>query len=746
METTAYKLHGSDFYIVRKCIEAPAAPPPEPTHHVLVLDCSGSMAGVHAEMRRALSEKLYTLVGEEDVVSVVWFSGRSEHGVIVERAPVPTLKEVQKLQKLFDRWIRPVGLTGFQGPLADVRKVLEGRAGEKVSLFFLSDGFDNQSSRAEIMAEIDALAPKLSAATIVEFGYYADRALLTKMAERFGGSLVFAEDFAGYEPLVEAALGEGGQGGPTVDVACEGALRDVSFALYAQSWRVGTFEVAGGKSTVHEAAMGAEVVAQAVKNAYYETVEELAAAYAVYSAAGFGGLYYLTRTPPKGARFVPEATAAMVSALYAALSIYAARLEPEIIYAILRDLGDVSFIEDYGTLFGKQAHTDFMRAAVDAAFEPGLRLSKGHDRAAVPADDAYTILDLLTLLSTDERCRVLLDHPSFKYSRISRGRDDATEGEQLRFVGLPKPEGYFVDHLTWNEDRANVSILVRRTGTVDLSGRLPFTGKVPEKFDTYVWRNYAIVKDGIRNVSTLVVRVPIAMADTMRVKGCKLEQLSLDGDMATVQITLDRMPVLNRTQVKRAGAKELFAMCASLEELRAKNKVLKAYVTEERRSAAWDERYGKEAADWLRAQGLTEWGGYQPPKTKQSEASDYYMGKLLEVKIKGWSSLPPVKDVISGKAKNAPALWMRAYVQEVEIKKASLGNKFDAWVSAQQKAIQCEVTALIREVAKLKFAVIVSGMGFAEFPDVNAEMRLPIQIAGAPGEAVAVMSEEKIYL
>jgi hypothetical protein len=187
-------------------------------------------------------------------------------------------------------------------------------------------------------------------------------------------------------------------------------------------------------------------------------------------------------------------------------------------------------------------------------------------------------------------------------------------------------------------------------------------------------------------------------------------------------------------------------MCASLEELRAKNKVLKAYVTEERRSAAWDERYGKEAADWLRAQGLTEWGGYQPPKTKQSEASDYYMGKLLEVKIKGWSSLPPVKDVISGKAKNAPALWMRAYVQEVEIKKASLGNKFDAWVSAQQKAIQCEVTALIREVAKLKFAVIVSGMGFAEFPDVNAEMRLPIQIAGAPGEAVAIMSEEKIYL
>lgn len=730
-KTTSYKLHESDLYLVQTCVlpDAAAKPQkPDPIHHILVLDCSGSMTASHPKMRKALSDKLYTLVGEDDVVSIVWFSGKGEHGLVVERAPVPTLREVQKLQKIFERWIRPVGWTGFKGPLIDVHTLLstpvvraDGRA-ERASLFFLTDGMENQWPRAEVFEAVDAIKPLLSGATVVEYGYYADRAMLSKMAERLGGALVFAEDFLAYEPAVESAIRAGCVTGASIEIDAPGAVRDVVFCLHAATERVVTFEAVYGVAKISDSLL---------------------------EASGVGGAFYLTKTPPAGTEVVAPGwpmPSAMTSALYAALGVFAVRLEPDVIYPILKDLGDVSFIEDYGSLFGKQAYSDFLTAATDAAFEPALRASKGIDRSAVPRDDAYTVLDLLTLLSLDERSRVLLDHPSFRYARISRERVDATEGEHLTFRATRRDDGYGVKNLTWNEDRANVSILVQREGVVDLTGRLPFSGVVPNEFPTYVWRNYAIVKDGIRNVSRLAVKVPSATLDAMRAGGCQLEVIGVEGDMVTVVVTLDRMPILNRSQVSRASAGKLFDLCAGLTELRARNKVLKSFVTEERRSETWDERYGKEAADWLRMQGLTEWGGYQPPKTTQVEAKDFYLGKLLEVKIKGWSSLPSVKDVGSGKSKNGPGLFMKSILDEVEQKKAALGKGFDAYVAAEQKAVQGKVTALTREAAKIKFAVIVSGSGFLEFPDVAAEMKLTTQLGGKPVEATAVMSEEKIFL
>ena len=86
---------------------------PEPVHHVLVLDCSGSMYSDLPLIREQLKSKLPTLLGEDDTITLIWFSGRGECGILFE-AVKPTLKDLADINRAIDRWLRPVGLTGFK--------------------------------------------------------------------------------------------------------------------------------------------------------------------------------------------------------------------------------------------------------------------------------------------------------------------------------------------------------------------------------------------------------------------------------------------------------------------------------------------------------------------------------------------------------------------------------------------------------------------------------------------------------
>lgn len=657
-----------------------------------------------------LSAKLCTLVAEDDEVSVIWFSGRGEHGIVVERAKIPTLRDLSVMQKALARWLKPIGLTGFKEPLDDARRIFGGSKGENLSLFFLSDGHDNQWPREEILQEVDLLAPALSSATVVEYGYYADRAMLSKMAERFGGAHVFAEDFVAFEPTVRSAFAAQMDAGPRTLMDAKGAVGDVAFCL--DSGRIRVFDVVGGVVSVPSSALSR-------------------------------GVHFLSK---KSGKNVVEASlwGLTMSALYGALSVFSVRMMPEVILPILRELADVRFIRQYGSLFGKQAYSTFMMEAAKAAFDDAARGLEGFNKNAVPADDAFTVIDLLNLLEASD-CRLLLDHDRFVYDRISRKRVDATEGEQLVFEVLGKAEGYEVRGLTWNEDRANVSVKVRREGVVNLRGRLPFKGLVPERFETFDWRNYAIVADGLRNVDALPVRASSTTISLLLNKGVVLEVLSDNGDTSDVLINVSGLPVLNRAKVARVSAKELFAKKVELECKRAALKVYKTYQEDEERSETWDERYGKEGADWLRAQGLGP-GGYQPPETKQVEATDYYLGKVLKVSIKGWSSLPKVSDVTSGKAKNGPALYMKSVVDTCEAQKKKLGAKFSAWVAATVEVVDIEVKALCKEIAQLKFAIIVGGVWFPEFKSIDERAMLVCKVNGVDTEVEAVMKEEKILL
>jgi len=749
---------------------------PPPTNHIVVIDCSGSMYGELPKIREQLKKKLPKLLGDQDTISIVWFSGRGQFGTLLEAEPVATLADLSAVNQAIDRWLKPVCLTGFKEPLEEAAKLVDRigkkRPGTAFSLFFMSDGCDNQWSRAEILKAIEKAAGGLAATTIVEYGYYADRPLLAAMAEKAGGAHIFAEHFDTYQPAFEAAMQRKIAGVKKVEVNIKGdVIGGFAFAMAGDDLL--TFTVEDGKILVPE------------------SVSEV---------------LYLTPTETSGKMADP------IPALYAAISLFSVRMKPEVVLPLLKATGDVSFIKEFGGCFGKQRYSAFMERAKAAAFDPKGRLTLGFDPSQVPPDDAFTVLQLLEILADDDAC-LLLDHPEFKYNRISRARVDASENlsaeeqekvnklteemgktkdvkkiaslaqeiaaitsskqDALKFVeDKGDGSGYAISNLTYNEEKPNISVLVRKTGTVDISGRVKDGEfpKLPRSFPTFIFRNYAIVKDGLVNVKALPVRVTPATIKKLRdagmsptcahtPKGETLDQSWYTDPSKPVDLVFDltEMPIINRNMVKACSAKALFEKEYALTKARAAQKVLNAVKKERfpRTSEGYEVLYGVDAAAWLKEQGFTDYSGFSP-KQVQAEATDVYMAKELKLAIKGLSAIPSMNEFKKQAAKgklNAGAALMKPIIEKVEgflasdvyVNAANQDKLFEAWIDGEVKAATTEVRKLISEMAKIKFAIIVGQIWFTEFATLD-ENTLDITADGQKLTCTATLREVEVKI
>jgi hypothetical protein len=771
-----------------------------PTNHIAVIDCSGSMSWDLPKIREQLKAKLPKLLKEPDTISIVWFSGRREFGVLLEAEPVATLKDLQDVNKAIDRWLKPVGLTGFKEPLEEipelVDRIAKKRKDSTFSLFFMSDGCDNQWPRPDILKAVEKAGQKVSSATFVEYGYYADRPLLTQMAEKCGGTLIFAQDFDQFAPSFEAVMQKKVTGAPRIEVPISGD--PISGFVYGLvDGDLVTFSVEGGKVQVPKD----------LKEIWYLSPN----AVGTYAGDVTAGAHD-TVTPGNGC-----SGQAALPAAYAGLSLYAQRMKSDVVFALLKATGDVRFIEQFANCFGKQAYSAFTDAAKQAAFDAKLFFTQGYDPNKVPADDAFTVLDLLRVLAGDDDNRILLDSKDFKYSKIGRGRIDssdvltaeeqaeiqklteemgrtkdakkvadltakiaavtANKGPALKFEADKNDDGYPISSLTYNEERPNVSFLVRKTGKVDLSARIKDNAalaKVPPVIDTFIFRNYTVIKDGLVNLDRLPVRLTAGTIRALKEQGMPIEAVvaiegetdvqtrvraakASDGRPVPVVFDLKQLPIINRKMVKEVSAKALFEKEYELTKARAAQKVYNTYKKEHfpRKSEGFTETYGKEAADWLKEQGLTDYSGFNP-KSVQAEAKDFYLGKELTVSLKGFSSLPSVKEARekAAKGKLTPsAALMAPYIQEVEdflasdvyrnsTKKEAL---FEGWLDGQQKTATKKVRELLFEMAQIKFGIIVGQCWFTEFKSLD-ENTLTIDAGGQKLECKVDLREVEIKI
>lgn len=742
---SSYKI--SDRLYLNALTRAPAPRKPLPgTDHFFVIDCSGSMAGDLPAIREAVKTKLYSIMREEDTLSLLWFSGRGECGTVLSYVSAKDLRSMASIATVIDRWLRPVGMTGFVEPLTRVVDQLKAtKTGRARSLFFMSDGMDNQNRRADILDTMAKLSPWLHSTTIVEYGNYADRPMLTALAERAGGVYLHCSDFSTYEPAMYATLSQRTH-----------ASQEVEFALPAPAGADHTFAFFLDEA---EQTLRTYAISDATYSITIRDTDEL--------------LWYLSDTPPVTplSHHIADLGVNARCALYAALSLYATRSKPEVVFDLLRFIGDVRFIKQFAHCFGKQAYSAFADATREAVWSLERRGVDGYDPTLVPADDTFTLLGLLRLLSNDDTARLMVDE--LQYRRISRGTLDvedaltlaereaiaelnekistarskkqidavqtkidailAARPQPLRFTPDAQSEGVAIRKLVFNESSPNVSLLTEQTGSVDLSARIgsaPEPDALPTKFPTKRYRNYAIIAHGIVNVQTLPVRIGPGLLDVLKTFGVPHYR---NGD--TTYIDISKMPLLSRGEVKRVRLMDAASVAWELTKLRAFLKVYKTHRDDEMRPVA---NYSEATTRWLAEQGITV-NGFAPRRV-QDAVQDVIIGRQLNFKVKGYSTLPTVDSVLiklsNGKPLNGPEQLMATAMQRVEIEALHPDTaSHKARLTSLIEDTEDSIRTLSYILSQVVFTIIVGQTWFTDMPDMNSN------VVTLPGSNVTVTAE-----
>ncbi|EJO9115049.1 VWA domain-containing protein, partial [Escherichia coli] len=114
-----------------------------------------------------------------------------QFGVLQEAVPVKKVTDLTKLNAAIDKFLQPVGLTGFKQPLEEaaqvIKRIKQNDATGVFSLFFMTDGYDNEWKTQEILNVVAPLQKELASATFIEYGWNCNRKLLSQMAETVGG-------------------------------------------------------------------------------------------------------------------------------------------------------------------------------------------------------------------------------------------------------------------------------------------------------------------------------------------------------------------------------------------------------------------------------------------------------------------------------------------------------------------------------------------------------------------------------
>lgn len=690
------------------------------TSRIFVFDVSGSMYDALPKMKKHLKEKLFDQIPETDDISLVYFSGRGEYGVLVEGVNVSKVKDLKTVYEKIDS-LRTIGLTGFLDPLKEVGQLVKRLpAGNIKEMFFLTDGYDNQWSEKDVLNQCKELISSVDTAYIVEYGWYCNTPLIKKMVETLNGVHLFSEDIISYQSIAEKVISEGATKKVKVKLP-EQTRGNLAFYIYNDNI---TVVVADEENMI--------AVPEDLKEYGYLSDKDLKENLSVDSNS------------------------------YMALFAYASRKDAKTVYELLAKLGDVKLIKQYVNTFGKQDLIKFLDNVELAVKEDSGRMVEGCDYKLVPSEDAYNVVEMIQDLMVKGNL-LYTDHDAFNYKRIGRAKEvvsveervakvkeelaNTTDAESLKaqaekMVGLLNSEdlkfetensgkGIEISNLTWHESRPNLSVLVRKEGFVNL----PKNKFDISKLETFIYRNYTIIKDGILNMNSLPVSLIKETFDKLQSKGLLQGETYEEGKLYVLDFST--LPIINRKMVKTVSAKELFAKQLQVETIKGKNKVFKDYlkVLEPKTSVGWKNQYGEEAVTWLSEMGLTEYNGFNP-KVKSAESTDFYIGKELNIKVKGLSSLPKVADVEKllneGKKLGVKDLAMaeaitefRSFVTDTlkgkkeadlsEVENENFKQEKVDYLKNRLEELKKEDKKLGLEMSKVKFATVIGQSWFVEF-------------------------------
>lgn len=397
------------YYLVAAAVSSGAPrPKPRDVDHLLVIDVSGSMAGVLDDIADQIANKLPTMIQPGHTLSLIRYSGRGQCETVFKgRVITGEMGSFASIAAAIRRALRPVGMTAFVDPFIEAKKVVlalkAANPDHEVHVYHQTDGCETEGySTAEILKAAGELAPLVASFTIFEYGPYCDRRLLASIAAKVGGEHVPCRNFLDFDPAVQARMSRKGGRGSKVEIRTEGSLIGTEpFAFTLADGDITLYSIEGGKVSVPETTNGV--------------------AYLSASPVGYVAPGGLARLAEEAAAGKGEHEA--LSLAYAALSVLVQRQDMDEAFGVLGALADVRFAGLAENAFTRPEFDAVVEAAREGAAGRG-RFTGGRDPKRVPRYDAPTVLHALFALD-DPETRLVLDDPDhpFEYARIGRAKD-----------------------------------------------------------------------------------------------------------------------------------------------------------------------------------------------------------------------------------------------------------------------------------------------------------------------------------
>jgi hypothetical protein len=662
--------------LVTKQVEQGAIAVDTPTHRILVVDCSGSMSYELPKLRQHLKNKLPTMVQPQDTLSIIWFSGPNQCGLLFENMSIDSLQDLTKINAAVDRFLQPTGMTAFKDPLDKVIELTTKNTHSAYTMSFMTDGANNSGSKSVILDVCTKLADKLSSATFVEYGFYADHKMLMDMAEEVGGQVVLADNFTTYSESLESTM------------KVVSSSKKVKVNLRAENVEFVVGNLLDGFVIARPDAVGLVTLpANTQSYSYFES--------------GASDTVEVADDQLNGAAY-------MVSALIQ-------RGNAQLAMTLASAIGDRTLYESIENAFSKQDYV--LAVETGNAFGAGKKQlfeSEERDTNLIPDPNAYNVLTLLMDLADTEGNFLDLSHPDFDYVAGGGERDTvvSTDGYTPKFKDAGKEIKAEIKALKFDEDRPNINILVNRPGTVNLpKNELGFK----DEFDTFIWRSYSIVRDGIVNVRKLPVVLSKATYDLLSMNGIPLEPFKIG---KTYVIDTKKLPVINRSMVTKSSSTEMFKDCFQLYKLRVTQKVLGDRIEKPEFGQKFGSIYGEEGAKFLKEIGITE-GGFSP-KSVKGESLDPYTAKVLEIKMAGLSSIPKVSDVRDAITKGKTLTPSQAIMRDVFV---ATDKVEDVDIADVLKSVKGSINNARDKIIKKKFGIIIGKVWFSDMINLEDNSR-----------------------
>lgn len=683
-------------------------PVPESLNHIIITDVSGSMYNLLPGLSNDLAKHVRKLP-KGDTVSFGWFSGEGSYRFVLKGFKLTEDKDYDSLENTIRKELYTRGTTCFSEILHDTDKVIEdlSAVNSAFALTFFTDGYPVVSNYERevksITSAIEKLQGKVSSALLVGYGDYYNKELMATMAQEFGGSLIHSGDLNSFSASFDTFLDDSRENGLKVVVKIDA---DIS-----ENDKV--FSINGKQVVLYSPQKDGTVT-------FVPTKKSKDFLYAITSVLPKDSKEVLfTDTNVKGKS--PEVES-LVKAAYAASYILTQSTKTDLALEVLATLGDKSLIDIVNNSYTNAEYGKAESQIATAMASPSKRFPKGRDVNYLPAANAFCLLDVLEILMNDDKACFYPQDDRFDYNRISRAVKTKPGYPEFKPDSLAKCD---LSSLVWNDKKLNLSVKTKIDGIVELKDAKKYG--LQEQYQTYVFRNYSLVKDGFLNVQKLPVSLSEGSFNVLQSHGV-IEPTENWGDKdKVVVLDLTQVPVINRLIAEGKTSAEKLCIKAMQEiTLEGQLKSLRYLQKELSVGVPYKDTgvFTAEQVKFLEDNGITK-NGFNPP-TEREESTDSYMAKEFEIKIKGFSSLPSMADVLkkfdvpnkkvttaltpsqSIVAKGLQDFWVSGVTNSSP--KVQL-----AWVDDEIKKRTSVLLDVRRDIQETKFAVILGKRWFDEF-------------------------------